>query len=322
MKKNAKAIAAALLAALLLAASLAGCAGGKSAAKYTVDTVTMTYVKSPLNVPSIVEKSQGSFEKAYKDLGLGFAYSDLTSGADQTAALASGDIQILNAVGGTSVILSAANGADIKIIGMYSSSPKAFRLFSKDDTVNSPEDLRGKTIAGPKGTNLHELLTAYLASGGLKLSDVNFVSMDIPSALAALESGSVDCALQAGASAYNCAKAGYHLVTDGEGLISGTILTATTQDFYDKNKGVIDAFLQVQKDTLDYIKNNHDDAMKLAAQETGLDSAAVEEMFGLYDFRMDLTDDDIAALQNTEKFMLDNGLIENEVDVSKLVLQK
>ena len=81
------------------------------------------------------------------------SYSELTSGADQTAALASGSIQILNAVGGTSVILAAANGADIKIISMYSTSPGAFQLYSADPEINSPEDLKGKTIAGPKGTN-------------------------------------------------------------------------------------------------------------------------------------------------------------------------
>jgi sulfonate transport system substrate-binding protein len=63
------------------------------------------------------------------------------------------------------VILSAANGADIKIIGMYSTSPRAYCLYSADEGINSPQDLRGKTVAGPKGTNLHELLAAYLAAG-------------------------------------------------------------------------------------------------------------------------------------------------------------
>jgi len=308
---------------VMMLAVLSACASKQNGkTDFTVKTVTMTYVKSPLNVPSIVEKQQKSFETAFSKLGLGFAYSDLTSGADQTAALASGDIQILNAVGGTSVILSAANGADIKIIGMYSTSPKAFRLFSKDASVASPKDLKGKTIAGPKGTNLHELLTSYLATGGMTLDDVKFVSMDIPSAFAALENGSADCALLAGAVAYNCAAAGYHLVTDGDGLIAGTILTATTQKFYDGNKAVVDAFLKVQSDTLEYIRSNHDAALQMAAGETGLEPAAVEEMFGLYDFRQDITDSDIAALQKTAKFMFDSGLIEKEADVSSLVLKK
>lgn len=316
-----RAISILLSAAMII--SLAACGSNKnSSSAYTVDTVSMTYVKSPLNVPSIVEKAQGSFEKAYADMGLDFAYSELTSGADQTAALASGDIQILNAVGGTSVILSAANGADIKLIGMYSTSPRAFRLYSTDDAINSPEDLRGKTIAGPKGTNLHELLVSYLASAGMTMDDVQFVSMDIPSAFAALEGGSVDCALQAGANAYNCSAAGYHLVTDGENLISGTILTATTQSFYDSNQAIIEAFLLVQQDALTFIDEHHDEAMQMTAEATGLELDAVEEMFSLYDFRMDISDQDISALQNTMEFMLDNGLIENDVDIAALMLKK
>ena len=313
--------AAFLSLALLMLLALPACANKQSAAAaYTVDTVTLTYVKSPLNVPSIVQKAQNSFEGAYAAMGLKTAYSQLSSGADQTAALASGDIQILNAVGGTSVILSAANGADIKIIGMYSSSPKAFKLFSADDTIDAPEKLRGKTIAGPKGTNLHELLAAYLATAGMTLEDVNFVSMDIPSSLAALESGSVDCALQAGASADNCQSGGMHLVTDGEGLIAGAILTATTQDFYDKNPEIVRAFRKVQDETLDFINNNHDEAMRMAAEETGLALSAVEEMFTLYDFHADLTQADMQALADTGRFMFENGLIENEVDISSLVL--
>ena len=53
-------------------------------------------------------------------MGIEVDYAELTSGADQTQALASGDVQVLYAVGGTSVILSAANGADIKVLNMYS----------------------------------------------------------------------------------------------------------------------------------------------------------------------------------------------------------
>ena len=289
---------------------------------YTVDTINMTYVKSPLNVPSIVEKIQGDFEEAYSELGLDFAYFEITSGADQTAALASGDIQILNAVGGTSVILSAANGADIKIIGMYSTSPKAFCLYSSDDQIKSPADLRGKCIAGPKGTNLHELLASYLATTDMTIDDVDFISMDIPSAFAALESGSVDCALLAGPTAYNCSAAGYNLVTDGNGLIDGTILTATTQDFYDNNKDIIDVFLSVQQKVLTFIEQNYDEAIDMTAEETGLGSEVVEEMFTLYDFRIDVIDKDIVSLQNTADFMFSSGLIENAVDASSLFLDK
>jgi len=115
------------------------------------DKLTLTYVTSPLNVPTIIERDQNIFEDAFEDMGISLEYAQINSGADQTQALASGDVQILYAVGATSVILSAANGADIRVLNMYSRSPKAFCMYSTDDSLTTPESLKGKTIAGPAG---------------------------------------------------------------------------------------------------------------------------------------------------------------------------
>lgn len=82
-------------------------------------------------------------------------YSNLTTGPEQTQALASGDIQFLYAVGATSVILSASNGADVKIISTYGRSPEAFRLFAgKDSTIQTAADLKGRKFAGPVAYNM------------------------------------------------------------------------------------------------------------------------------------------------------------------------
>ena len=252
------------MALCLTAASLAGCSGTKDAAESTqaeaetsaeeetakesdLDKLTFTYVTSPLNVPTIIEKNQGIFEKTFGDMGIEVDYAELTSGADQTQALASGDVQVLYAVGGTSVILSAANGADIKVLNMYSRSPKAFCMYSKDESLTTPESLRGKTIAGPTGTNLHELLVSYLATAGMTIDDVNYVNMSIPDAKAGLDGGSVDVALVAGATAYNAGQQGYHLVADGEGLIKAIIAVAVTQKFYDEHPEIIEKLEEVSK---------------------------------------------------------------------------
>ena len=72
-------------------------------------------------------------------------------------------------------------------------------------------------------------VTRLLASGGMTLADVNFVNTTIPDAMAALSGGSVDCALLAGAAAYNMQSGGGHLVTNGKGLVDATICCATTQ---------------------------------------------------------------------------------------------
>lgn len=283
-------------------------------------TITVTYVKSPLNVPSIVEKEQGIFAEIFGSNGYETAYSDLTTGPEQTQALASGDIQFLNAVGATSVILSASNDADIKIISMYSRSPKAFKLFSKDDSIKSPEDLKGKKVAGPKGTILHELLVAYLATAGMTENDIEFMAMGIPDSQAALVGGSVDAALLAGPSAYNMEKDGFNVVTDGEGLTEASIVTATTNKFYEENPEIVKGFMDGQKAVLDYMEENYDAAIAAAAKETELTEDAVKEMYALYDFDMNITEKDIEAMEKTKEFMLNNDMIENDISIEDLIL--
>ena len=287
-------------------------------AETSIDKLTVTYVTSPLNVPTIIEKDQGIFEK---ELGVPVEYAELTSGADQTQALASGDVQVLYAVGATSVILSAANGADIKVLNMYSRSPKAFCMYSKDETLTTPESLKGKTIAGPTGTNLHELLVSYLAQAGMTLDDVNYVNMTIPDAKAGLDGGSVDVALLAGANAYNAEQQGYHLVADGEGLISALIAVATTLKFYDEHPDVIKKLNAAQEEIASYMADNQEATMETVAAALDLDVDAVKEMYGFYDFSTEITDADKEGFQKTADFMYESGMIENELDVNTLFIQ-
>ena len=313
-----KRIVATILALILICSlTLTGC--GKTA---PVKDLVVTYVTSPLNVPSIVEQNHGIFQETMKEAGVEtVTYSEITSGADQTQALASGDIHFLYAVGATSVILSAANDADIKIISMYSRSPKAFCLFSNDSSITSPEDLRGKTVAGPQGTILHELLVAYLATGNMTLADISFVNTTIPDAMAAMMGGSVDCALLAGAAAYNTQAAGAHLVTNGDGLVEASICCATTQKFYDEHKDVVESFLKAQGNVLDFMAANEETALQEAADYLDLDIYAVKDMYGYYNFDMTIYDSDIAAMESTMQFMLDNDMIEQPVDIASLVIR-
>ncbi len=289
-----------------------------TAAGFSLDELNMTYVTSPLNVPSIVDKNEQVFAKNLE--GVNVKYAEITSGADQTQALASGDVDVLYAVGGTSVILSAANGADIKVLDMYSRAPEAFVLFSKDDTLTTPETLRGKTIAGPAGTNLHELLVAYLATADMTLEDVNFVNMSIPDAKAALDGGSADVALLGGAAAYNAQNAGYHKVTDGKDLIAAIICVAVTQKFYDEHPDVIEAIRASQAQIADFMNDNHDKAIEEAATELSLDASAVEEMYAYYDFGTEITEADKNGFQKTADFMYETGMIEEAFDTSALYI--
>ena len=193
-------------------------------------------------------------------------------------------------------------------------------LVSGADGPTSPAELVGKTVAGPKGTILHELLLAYLASGGYTADDVNFVDMTIPDAQAALAGGSVDVALLAGPAAYTMLTDGYHKVTDGNGLVGATIVVATTRRFAEANPAIVRTFRKAHRSVLDYMAAHPAEVVGMTAKETGLSESAVRDMLTTYDFSAETSAADIAAMSDTVDFMVANGMIEKAIDVKSLLL--
>lgn len=284
--------------------------------------INMSYVKGPLSIPSILEKNLGTAEKEFEAEGIKVNFHDVTSGPQQVQALMAGDLDILHAFGGTSAIISASNGAEFTVINVYSRSPKGFMLVSNSKNINSPQDLRGKKIAGPKGTILHQLLAAYLEKVGMTTDDVQFINMKVNDAEAALESRLVDAVLLTGPSAENALKRGAEVITDGEGLVQGIIVTAVSNDFLKKYPHIVERIVKLNEKTADFIKNNSDETVKIVSRETGLSEEEVRKMKEIYDFNPQIKESDIEELKNTQEFLIKSGLQENRVDIDKLILKK
>ena len=284
--------------------------------KLSIDELNITYVTAPLNVPSIIEKNKEIFKKHLSDVKIN--YKEITSGADQTAALASGDVDVLYALGGSSAILAKANGQDIKVLNMYSRAPKAFSLFSKDDSIKNPKDLKGKKIGGPAGTNLHQELLAYLEKDKMSEKDVEFSNMSIPDAAAALDSGNLDVALLGGPAAYKAKEAGLYEITNGENLIDAIICVASSEKFAKDHPDVIKALNDAQAEISKFMQENKDQTKEIVKKELDLDDKAYDYMFPMYDFSTKITDKDKKGFERTKKFMLDNKMIEKDFDINLL----
>ena len=289
--------------------------------KETLKELNVTYVKSPLNVPSILEKNQNLFGKEFEKDGITVKFHNLTTGPEQTQALAAGELDILHALGGTSAIIAASNGVELTVTNVYSRSPKGFMLLSKDKILVSPENLRGKKVAGPKGTILHQLLLAYLAKGNMTADDIEFINMGIPETAAALQNGTVDAGLLAGPVALGALKNGADVVTNGEGLVEGIIVTAVSNDFLKKHPDIIKRFIDVNEKTVNSIEANFEEVSEIVAKETGLSKEEVAEMYTLYDFNPEIKASDIEELKNTQKFLIENGLQEKEIDIEKIIMK-
>jgi sulfonate transport system substrate-binding protein len=284
-----------------------------------VSEINISYVKSPLNVPSILEKQEGLFEEAFSADKITIGWPELTTGPAQTQAMAAGDLDFAHGIGSTSVLIAAAEGLDLKIIGIYSRGAKAFMMLTKDDSIQSPADLVGKRIGGPKGTVLHQLLIAALKSQGLTDQDVEFTSMDIPATAAALESGAIDVGLLAGPAALQAMTGGARMVVNGDGLVDGTIMTAVTKAYYEDHKDIVDRFMKVHNDAVQYIADHHDEVIALTAKEVGLSVEQTEALFAWYDFDSTIRQSDLEEMERTQEFLLQTGLQTNKIEVTSLV---
>jgi sulfonate transport system substrate-binding protein len=288
-----------------------------AAAAEKLTKIAVTYVASPFNVPSIVMRANGYLDEAFAPLGLKPSAPEITSGAQQVQALAAGEVQIASVLGSASAILGQANGVDVKVIAAYSRNAEAYQILTRADGPATVAGLKGKTVAGPKGTTLNQLLAAALAKQGLKLSDVNYINMDLPSARAALLAGKVDAATLAGNNALAVEKAGGKILVSGKGLIDPTTVIGTRADLIKDHPEVIEAYLAAHRKALAFMAANPDAALKLAADDQKIDLADARRMLGWYDFSLKMTDKDVANLNTDQDFMIEAGMIKARIDVAK-----
>lgn len=319
MNKKLIALGLSVLTAITL---LTGCAGEKKeAAVPPIKDLKVTYVKSPLNIPSIVDKNNQTLVKEFGKDKITVTFPEINSGAKQTEALASGSLDVCSALGGTSAILAASNGVDVKVVGIYSRAPKAFNIMVKDPAIKTAADLKGKKVVGPKGTILHQILVAALNKEGLKADAVNFVSLGIPAGVNALLSGEADAALVAGADVLRAQKAGARILVNGEGLVNATIVIGVSGKLLKEHPEVVKKYLAVHQQNIDFMNKEQDKAFAFTAKETGLSLDEVKLMAPWYDFSAKITEKDIKDLEETQDFLLAMGMQKNKIDIKSLLAE-
>jgi sulfonate transport system substrate-binding protein len=280
-------------------------------------TVRITYVSSPFNVPSIVMREKGFLEEAYAPFGIKVESPEITSGAEQTQAIAANAIDIASVLGGTSAILARANGVDLRIASVYARSPKAYFLMTRADGPRTLADLKGKKIAGPKGTVLNQLLVAALASQKLTLNDVEYINMNLPAARAALLAGQVDVATLAGANVIAVEKAGGKPLASGEGFIKPTTVIGVRTSFLNDHPDLVDAYFKAHRKAIDFMTANPDEALAIAAKDQKISVEDAKAQLPLYDFTSTMTDEDVANLTEDQTFMIEAGMLRkaNAIDI-------
>lgn len=122
--------------------------------------------------------------------GKSVEFVKFTSGTEVINAMASGSIDIsLN--GSSPTAAGFSRGVDLQVIYIYDNINDAEALVV-DESIASPQDLKGKTIAVPFGSTTHFHMMFALEQFGIDPKDLEVIDMSPPDMVAAWERGDIN----------------------------------------------------------------------------------------------------------------------------------
>lgn len=282
--------------------------------------LNITYVKAPFNIQNIVMKNQGLLEKEFAEEGIKINWIPIKAGLNQVRGMAAGEIDMVAAMNTSTLLIANSAGNRIVIVDGVAHPDDTFAIVAKPEVKNIV-DLKGRQIVGPKGTVLHHLLSAALKSSGVEMKDVNWVSMNLPASLTTLLGGRADAALLAAGGILAAEKAGFHALVKAKGLIETNLVLAARGDFAKEYPDVVRRVAKVNRQALQWALSNKSQAIALGAKELQLSKEDAAKLFEWSHFYSDLTQKDIDALQNSQRFLLEQKMMNRSVDINTLIFK-
>lgn len=282
--------------------------------------LNITYVKAPFNIQNIVMKNQGLLEKEFAKEGIKINWIPIKAGLNQVRGMAAGEIDMVAAMNTSTLLIANSAGNRIVIVDGVAHPDDTFAIVAKPEVKNIV-DLKGRQIVGPKGTVLHHLLSAALKSSGIEMKDVKWVSMNLPASLTTLLGGRADAALLAAGGILAAEKAGFHALVKAKGLIETNLVLAARGDFAKEYPDVVRRVAKVNRQALQWALSNKSQAIALGAKELQFSKEDAAKLFEWSHFYSDLTQKDIDALQNSQRFLLEQKMMNRSVDINTLIFE-
>lgn len=283
-------------------------------------TLDISYVKSPFNLQMIVMKEHQLLEKKAEPMGIKVKWHEITSGAKQAQALASSDLDIAGVMNTTSVLMANGAGNPVKIISGVARPTDVFAIVAAKNGVDSIKALKGKTVAGPKGTVLYQTLVAALVKEGMTIKDVKFLQMEIPQAFAALQSGQIDAALLAASSVIKAEQEGAKVLTTANGLVVPLLVMASSDSVVKNHPDWIKASVEAHDEAAKWIADNKAEAIALGAKVQDISIEDAERLYEWSHFTQRLIPSDLISMEEDIKFMIENGMMQRAIDVKPLIM--
>jgi len=231
----------------------------------TSNDITVAYIPSDHEAAFLVAEAQNTYNEA----GLNVKSVEMSAGSGVISALASGDIDV-GYVGIVPALQGISQGVPIKIVGAVNLDGSGI-VVEPDSNITSTPDLKGKKIASPGVSSIQQVLLLYeLQKYNLTANDTDILSVNIFMIPNTLASHKVDAyiAYEPFVSLAPYRNMGRVMMYSDE-IIQGhpCCVIVARQDFIDQNPHVLQKFLDIHKNTTEYVNNNREETAYLISKE-------------------------------------------------------
>lgn len=275
-------------------------------------------------IPLYVAKEKGWMDEAMADAGVRVYWHSYDSGPPINEALLhrTGDIGVL---GDVPTVFAMALGQDNVIIATAAQAADSYAvLVPADSKLTKPEELKNKRFATVIGTTGHNLMNKYLQSGNLTMDDVHLVNITAGDVAGVLSTHSADAVTIWEPSVTRLVGNGTAKIL-GEGSdcgLSGTNTLVARRDFAEENPELIRIVNEQYRRGAEALEQGLDEeTMTLVADYMSLKPDQVLELIPKFNYTVDISDEDIAALDDTVSFLYDVRQIPEMISVADYVFQ-
>uniref|UniRef100_UPI002AB6EC30 aliphatic sulfonate ABC transporter substrate-binding protein n=1 Tax=Paraburkholderia guartelaensis TaxID=2546446 RepID=UPI002AB6EC30 len=262
-------------------------------------------------------KGRGTLEKRLAPLGVTVTWTEFDAGPVQLEALNVGSIDFGD-VGEAPPIFAQAAGAPLAYVAATVPRPQAEAvLVPHASAIRSVADLKGKTIALNRGSNVHYFLVKLLQAHNFQYGDVKIVFLAPADARAAFERGSIDAWVIWDpflAAAQNTL--GARILADASGVVGNRAYYFSSLSYAKQNPDVIKILIDELTQIDQWGQANRAALAAQLAQLWGLPNDVVSEAIGRVQFGTGpITKAILAEQQQIANTFFDLKLIPKRVNV-------
>jgi ABC-type nitrate/sulfonate/bicarbonate transport system substrate-binding protein len=308
--------------ALVMMLTVAGCSKEvkKASTKEGPSTVKVRYASLGIGDGSI-PLLQGIKKGFFTEQGIDIEIRRFRGGPEAITGAAAGEADIGSI--GTPILIGAAKGVPIKIIGSPVGNGNSFILVARPQ-FKTIESLKGKKIGGGNpGGGSRQAFIAMTRSKGLGLLD--FKVLDTGSsanAFAALQAGQLDATITTELFGAKAEIEGFGRIiaraADAEQFkrYQHTFFFASNS-FIDKNPEAISGFLKGYKKSIEYVKANKEESIQFGVKELELEEKPLRRAFDRTLARLDTNlAVDLLGTNNAIKALKELGDLDKSVQIT------